>query len=224
MDIRGDPRTGQIRDPRADAFTMPPPPATGREPPSQPMTSNQYNQQQSRTNEADMYLFYSPQSKACLSFIKKAQNVPSIKANINLINFSEDPHGILRDNPWLKQTGVPALAINGEVIHGKPLFEWLEQKKKDGGSAQPGTQDPGNVKEEGPAATHFGESALGGGALFSSLGDSTNGEISTGAYSSIGAKQGCEGINHETFQDSGGGGSAGLSLESLEQQRAAQLG
>ena len=221
MDIRGDPRTGQIRDPRADAFTMPPPPSTGREPPSQPMTSNQYNQQ-SQSKEPDMYLFYSPQSKACLSFIKMAQNVPSVKAKINLINFSEDPHGILRDNPWLKQTGVPSLAINGEVIHGKPLFEWLDQKKRDGTPGPGGVQDSGNVKEEGPSATHFGESALGGGALFSSLGDSTSGEISTGAYSSIGARQGCEGINHESFQDSGGGGS--LSLESLEQQRAAQLG
>ncbi len=221
MDIRGDPRTGQLRDPRADSL-MPPPPPTTRDPPGGPMSSKQYQAQESAG--VDMYLFYSPRSKACMTFIEKAQKVPSIKANITLINFQEDPHGMLKDNPWLRQTGVPALAIDGDVIHGKELFQWLDDKKSQGnqqGGGGGGGGGGGPPKEEGPSATHFGESALGGGALFSSLSDSTNGEISTGAYSSIGAKQGCEGINHESFQEGSGGSK--LSLDALEQQRAAQL-
>ncbi len=222
MDIRGDPRTGQIRDPRSDSFSMPPPPSS-RGTPSGPMTSSHFLQDQQAQQQPDMYLFYSPQSKACLSFIQKAQNVPSIKANITLINFSENPRQMLNDNPWLRQTGVPALALDGDVIHGKALFDWLDEKasgSRGGGGGGNASGPPKPPQEEGPAATHFGESALGGGAMFSSLSDTTSGEISTGAYSSIGAKQGCEGINHESFQE---GGNAKLSLDALEQQRAAQL-
>ena len=196
MDFRGDPTTGAMAgDPRARGGIMPPPPPTSRTPPTEPQGS-------------DWFLFYSPRSKPSMKFIEEAKKIEQVCSNINLINFDDNPRQMLTDNPWLKDHGLPALAMNGEILSKKPLFDWLNSHKS-------GPPEP--KKNSGPSATHLGESSFGN---FSSINDSLTGEVSTDNYSSIGAKQGSEGINHEEYSETG---QASLSLDALEAQRKMQL-
>tara|TARA_X000001036_G_C20503725_1_gene734991 strand:+ start:291 stop:755 length:465 start_codon:yes stop_codon:yes gene_type:complete len=152
-----------------------------------------------------------------MNFITEAKQVESICSNINLVNFDDNPQEMVRDNPWLREHGLPALVLGGEVISGKSLFDWLNAKKSQSDASKGNSSSEVNSSSGGPSETHIGESSFGS---FSLINSSLGGEISTGNYSSIGAKQGSEGINHEDFSD---GGSATLSLDALEAQRKKQL-
>jgi len=184
MDFRGDPRANQ--------------PGHG-EP------------QRSQGSSSEWYLFYSPRSPPSMKFISQAKKVEAICSNINLINFDENPVQMVKENPWLREHGLPTLVIDGDVLSKKNLFDWLERQERSAmGPSEPETRGE-------PLASHLGEASF---DLFSSIGNALSGEISTESYSSIGAKQGCEGIDHEKFDDSA---SPKLSLDALEAQRHKQL-
>tara|TARA_X000001036_G_scaffold438752_1_gene487483 strand:+ start:4953 stop:5558 length:606 start_codon:yes stop_codon:yes gene_type:complete len=200
MDYRGDPMTGRMNeDPRSTGLQLPPPPPSSRDPPLEPQGSS----------SVDWYLFYSPRSKPSMNFIAEAKKIEQICSKINLINFDENPRQMVEDNPWLRKYGVPSLVIEGDVLSGKKLFEWL-------GNFRNSSQKEAPINNE-PSATHLGEPSFN---FYSNLSGDLSSEVSTDTYSSIGARQGSEGMNHENFSDSG---NPTLSLDVLEAQRSKQL-
>lgn len=164
-------------------------------------------QPQQGTQSQEMYLFYSPRSKPSMNFISQAKKVDSICSNINLINFDENPKQMVSENPWLRDHGLPALYIDGQVLSKKALFEWLAEKAKPESTIT-------KQQSDGPGSTYLGEASF---DMFSSLNNDTSGEISTESYSSIGARQGSEGLNHENFNETS---DPKLSLDALQAQRS----
>jgi len=200
MDYRGDPITGRMKeDPRSTGLQLPPPPPSSRGPPMEPQGSSDVN----------WYLFYSPRSKPSMNFIAEAKKINQICSNINLINFDENPQQMVEDNPWLKSHGLPSLVMEGQVYSGKKLFDWIEGFKK--------PEVVVNQQPSEPSATHLGEPSFN---FYSNLAGENSSEVSTESYSSIGARQGSEGMNHENFNDSG---NTTLSLDALEAQRQNQF-
>ena len=169
-------------------------------------------------NSSDWYLFYSPRSKPSMNFIAQAKKIDAICSNINLINFDDNPAQMVNENPWLREHGLPSLVIDGKVISKKSLFDWLDTQKNAlpqmHQQGRPGNSDKNNSE---PSASHLGEAPF---DMFSNLSNDTDGEISTDNYSSIGAKQGSEGLNHEHFDESR---DPKLSLDALQAQRSQQL-
>ena len=205
MDYRGDPVTGRMKDdPRNNTF--PPPPPSSRGPPMEPQGSANIN----------WYLFYSPRSPPSMKFIAEAKKIDQICSNINLINFDEDPKQMVIDNPWLRKHGLPALVMDGQVFSGRDLFNWLSEFNQSSQGQQQQQQQQQQQNNE-PSASHLGEPSFN---IYSDLGNVSSSDIATENYSSIGARQGSEGMNHENFSDSG---NPTLSLDALEAQRVNQL-
>ncbi len=177
---------------------LPPVPSARNMPPNTPQ------------QESEWFLFYSPRSPPCMTFIGEAKKVDSIRTRINLINFDDDPQTLLKDNPWIVEHGLPCLAKDGSILSGRKLFDWLHKIKADSQTATKAQK-----KSEGPAFSHLGEDSFSG---FSQLSEELSSEVATGMYSSIGAKQGSEGMDHENFTEKGST-TSGLSLDNIEAER-----
>ena len=160
----------------------------------------------------EWFLFYSPRSPPCMNFIAEAKKLESVRSKINLINFDDDPHSLLKDNPWLSQHGVPCLAKDGSLLSGKALFDWLDNRKRGETTVTKNNQADNSTE---PQFSHLGEEAFTG---FSELSNGLSNEISTNMYSSIGAKQGSEGMDHENYTETGNT-SSGLTLDNIEAER-----
>ena len=199
MDIRPNPfeKSNNLPPPVPSARTMP---SSGNPPPAQ--------------GPEEWFLFYSPRSPPCMNFITEAKKLESVRSKINLINFDDDPHTLLKDNPWLSDHGVPCLAKNGSLISGRALFDWLNNMKKE--EAQ---QNKKAAKSDEPEFSHLGEQSFTG---FSELSSANSNEIATNMYSSIGAKQGSEGMDHENFTEKGST-SSGLTLDNIQAERNSVL-
>ena len=172
---------------------------------------NSTNSRNSQESE-EWFLFYSPRSPPCMNFIAEAKKLESVRSKINLINFDDDPHSLLKDNPWLSQHGVPCLAKDGTLLSGKSLFDWLDNRKR--GETTVTKKVQGDNSSE-PQFSHLGEEAFTG---FSELSNGLSNEIATNMYSSIGAKQGSEGMDHENYAETGNT-SSGLTLDNIEAER-----
>tara|TARA_B100001094_G_scaffold332466_1_gene404663 strand:+ start:5336 stop:5950 length:615 start_codon:yes stop_codon:yes gene_type:complete len=199
-------------DPRQNPYEqksqMLPPPV----PSAKSMNSIQPQQPQQPQDSEEWFLFYSPRSPPCMNFIAEAKKLESVRSKINLINFDDDPHSLLKDNPWLSQHGVPCLAKNGSLLSGRALFDWLDKCKR---GETVVTKNNQNDNSSEPEFSHLGEEAFTG---FSQLNDGVSNEISTNMYSSIGAKQGSEGMDHENYSETGNT-SSGLTLDNIEAER-----
>lgn len=184
------------------------------------------NTSQQNSNAEEWYLFYSPRSPPCVTFIKEAKKIDNVREKINLIDVDQNPKEIIKDNPWIKQHGLPSLAMNGTVLSGKNLFNWLKEiQNENRSSSQPlprnNLETSNSPENNEPSALNLGEMPFVDGGGFSELDTGLTGEISTSAYSSIGAKQGCEGMDHEKYEEKTDK-SAGISLDDLANSRKKQ--
>ena len=199
------------------------PPINSRNPEPNPRDNRNGEQ------DNDWYLFYSPRSPPCINFIKEAKKIDSVREKINLIDVDQNPREIIKDNPWIKQHGLPSLAVDGNVISGKKLFMWLNEmsSKLANEPPAPPSREGNQSKTESmsePSAISLGETPFfdntGG---FSELDKGIQNEISTSSYSSIGAKQGCEGIDHEKYEEGSDSKMRTLNVDDLAENRKAAI-